>query len=261
MYEKCILLISLCLVLATVVTADIRNGYAPDLPSARQCLQELNRRLMENPDMSESERRRINAAMKKHLTVVAHYELTEALLRQMRMISPDMYDQMDQLTDKRGRLTDIYVRFIPEEMASVMLSGVSFFQTSARDVDANQSRFGEFTVSIDIWICETALNLLAHEFGHTKYIVPNLAAYRQYYRDAYTRFTTSNRVGHSGSDASGRMAYAFGHQFLRDRRDFRKASGDPPQRVATVIRGVRRGMQETTDGKFSEPIASSDSYE
>ena len=90
MYEKCILLLSLCLVIATSVVADIRNGYARDLPAARECLLALNRRIMENADMPDSERRRINAAKKKHLELIANYELTEALLQQMRMISPAM---------------------------------------------------------------------------------------------------------------------------------------------------------------------------
>lgn len=261
MYEKCILLVSLCFVFAATVTAEIRNGYAADLPTARECLRQLNRRLMDNVDMPDSERRRVNAAINKHLQVIAYYQLTQVLLRQLRMISPDMYDEIDQLRDKRGRLTDIYVRFIPEEKSSLLLSGASFFQTSPRDEDASQSRFGELTVSIDVWICDTALNLLAHEFGHVKYIVPNLAAYRHYYMDAYNRAVSANRLGHSPSDASGRMAYVFGHRFLRDRRAFRLASGQPPRHVAAIMKEVKRSLHVESNVVFDESIASSHSFE
>jgi hypothetical protein len=260
MYEKCILLLSLCLAMATSVTADIRNGYAPDLPAARECLRALNRRLMENADMPDPERRRINAARKKHLEFIANYELTEALLRQMQMISPEMYYEMNQLKDRRGRVTDIYVRFIPEERASVLLSGVSYFHSSQKDEDASHSRFGEFSVSIDVWICETALHLLAHEFGHAKYIVPNLADYRRYYAGIYKQSKIGSSLGHHASDDSGKMAFAFAHQFQRDRRAFRVIAGQPPRRVFIIARDTRRSVQEAVDVIVDESIASSDTF-
>jgi hypothetical protein len=179
----------------------------------------------------------------------------------MKMISPGMYNEMDHLIDKRGRVTDIYIRFILPEESSMLLNGASFFQASDMDEDASQSRFGQFTVSIDVLICETALNLLAHEFGHVKYIVPNLATYRQYYRHTYNLSTMAHRLGHSGSDASGRMSSVFGSQFLRDRRTFRITFGEPPRHVATLIREVNRNAREEVVGMFDDPIASSDSFE
>src|SRR5262245_1337099 len=119
MYGKCILLLLLCLELTTTLTASIKNGYAPELVSAREYLRELSRRLRENPDMPDSERRRINLAIREHTETVTHYQLTDALLKQMREISPVMFDIMDQLKDRRGRETDIYVRFISKESSMV----------------------------------------------------------------------------------------------------------------------------------------------
>jgi len=261
MFSKCVLLLFLCLVATESVIGKIRNGYTTAMASAQECLRQLNQRLLINPDMPESERRRIYAAMKKHTEAIAHYQLTDALLDQFRMISPDLYYRIDQLMDRRGRETDIYVRFIPEADATVMLSGVSFFRPSAIDEDASRSRFGEFTVAIDIWICDTALNLLAHEFGHTMHIVPNLAAYRRYYSETYRDRVTVSHIGHSASDASGRMAYSFGQQFLRDRRAFRLRTGKQPQRIFAILKKVRNGLREAIESSFQESLASSKSLE
>src|SRR6478736_9388797 len=103
----------------------------------------------------------------------------------------------------------------------VTLSGASYFQKSALDEDANQSRFGALTVAIDVWICDSSLQLLAHEFGHTRYIVPNLSTYLKFYRNVYSGTNVIAHAGHSPSDVSGKLAYDFARQFARDRRSFR----------------------------------------
>ncbi|MEJ1239733.1 hypothetical protein WBG78_16470 [Chryseolinea sp. T2] len=260
MYAKCILLLLLCLLLTSSLTARMRNGYAPELSIARECLQLLSQRLLFEPDMSERERRKIHTAIKKHADVIAMYELTQSLLLQFKAVSPKMYALMDALEDKRGRETDVYVRFVPEQKSPMKLSGTSFFRVSPTDTDASQSRFGKFTVAIDIWICDTSLNILAHELGHTSYIVPNLAAYLSYYGNIYRSPLTATHVGHSPTDASGRMAYSFGQQYLRDRRAYKSSMGTLP-RVATVMKDVKRTIYESVESRFNDLIASSVSYE
>ena len=171
-----------------------------------------------------------------------------------------MYALMDALEDKRGRETDVYVRFIPEQKAAIKLSGASFFRISPGDTDASQSRFGKFTVAIDVWICDTSLNLLAHEFGHTSYIVPNLMAYRTYYSNIYRTPQTATHVGHHPTDASGRMAYSFGQQYLRDRRTHKSSMGSLP-RVAAVVKEIRQTVHGSIESRFNDLIASSVSSE
>jgi len=240
--------------------ARIKNGYAPELVSARGCLQELSRRLRENPDMRDWERRRINLAIREHTETVAYYQLTDALLKQMREISPKMFDFMDELKDKRGRETDIYVRFIPKERSMVLFSGASYFQESASDEDASQSRFGALTVAIDIWICDSSLQLLAHEFGHTCYIVPNLSTYLKFYHNVYSGTNVISHAGHSPSDASGKLAYDFGSQFARDRRSFRSDSGPIPH-VSVIARNIRKHVEELIAWNFAEALASASTFD
>lgn len=259
MYAKCILLLLSCLVLASSLKATIRNGYSQDLSSARECLKQLDQRLLITADNAHAERRRITAAIKKHAATIALYELTRSLLEEFQAISPGMYAQLDELKDKRGRKTDVYVRFIPEQDASVLLSGASFFQISSIDEDASQSRYGNLSVAIDVWICDTSLHLLAHEFGHTRYIVPNLAGYRKFYMETYRRSQITSHVGHNASDASGRMAYTFGHEFLRDRRWY-KASHGEIRHVSAIAREVKSRVHESVEVRFDEYIASLHSH-
>ena len=56
---------------------------------------------------------------------------------------------------------------------------------SSDDKDAYQSEYGKFTVSVKVWIVPRALLVLAHELGHVKYQVPNLASYFEFYKKHY----------------------------------------------------------------------------
>lgn len=253
---KYLLLAWLCLLTFDITFAAILNGYEPDVAAARFCLNSLNRRLLLSPDMSDGERRKINTAIRKHTLLLAHYQLTEVLLAEFRQISPQMFEEMERLTDKRGRVTDIYVRFIPQEDATTPLAGASFFQVSTGDEDANFSRYGDLTVAIDVWISDAALNVLAHELGHTRFIVPNLARYRSYYRKTYAHTRLPANIGHNASDESGKMAYQFGHRFLRDRRSYRQSTGHLPRPVSLVFRDVKRNVHDVMVHQFEESIAS-----
>lgn len=223
--------------------AEIRNGYLREITEARCKVVELRRWLAEACDSEGIDRRDVRSALKKYEEIIIHYQLTQALLQEFSMIAPDMYHQMYELRDRRGRRTDIYVRFISAQNARLLLRGASFFQNSAGDRDGSYSLFGEFTVAIDVLISPSALTILAHEFGHTWHIVPNLAAYRDYYLGIYGH-APSPHVGHHGTDDSGRLAYAFEHRFIRARRLYRSATGHSPMRVTRACREVYRGRHD-----------------
>jgi len=255
---KNMLLLFYCLLWLIPAHARIRNGFNPELSVARNAIQALNKELLRS-DLSDRERRRMHTAIKQHLSVIFSYQLTEELMNQMSLISPHIYTELNELKDRRGRTTDIYVRFIPQETSSEGLSGASFFRPSEIDEDASYSRYGNFTVAIDIWICDAALNLLAHEFGHTQYIVPNLAAYRKFYRAAYGGLIVPGRIGHSGGDQSGKLAYKYCHRFLRERRDFRANFGEL-QKVVEIARQVRRNVREEFEDGGNTSVASAYEY-
>ena len=55
------------------------------------------------------------------------------------------------------------------------------------------------------------LTLLAHEFGHLKYIVPNISDYHEFYVENYSLNNGSQLIGHSLNDASNKHARDFDH--------------------------------------------------
>ena len=103
----------------------------------------------------------------------SHYELTEELLKQFKHISPDLYNRIDSIRDAKGRFTDVYVKFIPREEASIMAAGITRMAQSDEDKDACFSEYGKHSVSVKIWISSKALLVLSHELGHVNYQVPN----------------------------------------------------------------------------------------
>jgi hypothetical protein len=72
---------------------------------------------------------------------------------------------MDNLKDKRGRITDIYVKLIPREKATTPLMGASFFLQNKDDRDAHNSRYGPHSVSIEIWIGVERFNSCIMNWG------------------------------------------------------------------------------------------------
>lgn len=82
------------------------------------------------------------------------------------------------------------------------------------DEDAYSSEYGERTVSIKVWAVTRALLVLSHEFGHVKYIIPNLATYKNYHVNNYRVGSTEhNHVGHNSDDPSGKCALEFEKKF------------------------------------------------
>jgi hypothetical protein len=137
-------------------------------------------------------------------------------LKQFRLISPNLYNRIDSIKDSKGRVTDVYVKFIPREEAVVMAGGITSMSQSDDDKDACFSEYGKHTVSIQVWIFSQALFALAHEFGHVNYQVPNMRMYTEYYKRIYRPYVTaSNHVGHSANDRSGTNALTFEREFKR----------------------------------------------
>ena len=197
--------------------AKLRNGYEKDIHYVRESLKNYNDILNTNKDLTSSGRRKMKARIDELIIYQSHYELTEELLNQFKHISPDLYYRIDSIRDAKGRFTDVYVKFIPREEASIMAAGITRMAQSDDDDDACFSEYGKHSVSIKIWICSKALLVLSHELGHVNYQVPNFETYLKYYKTEYSPvFTNSNCVGHSPADRSGRNATTFEKEFKKD---------------------------------------------
>lgn len=82
------------------------------------------------------------------------------------------------------------------------------------DKDAYSSEYGFNTVSVKVANVKRSSILLAHEFGHIRYLVPNLAMYVETYINYYKKkMVDSNAMGHQPDDPSGRMARTYEGKF------------------------------------------------
>lgn len=172
-------------------------------------------------------------------------------MNQLATISPALYNEMDCLRDKRGRVTDIYVKLIPAEKASTPLIGATFFAKAGTDEDAHNSEYGEHSVSIKILCVSNALQLLYHELGHVNYVVPNLSEYVKFYRLCYAdRHLSPHQTGHHSRDLSGKEAKAFESRYHNDYSHYLQFGGPRLDSVPTLMQRIK-GNQSLVTVNFS----------
>ena len=222
----------------------IRNGYAPNLKRKLNQLQSLTARLSEQVH-SSFERRRTVADLEEIKDYLAYYELTEAMLAQLKAVSTEIYAELDDIRDRKQRVTDVYVKLIPKYEAKIKFSAASFISRSSHDEDASSSEYGEHSVSMEVWISGTALQELCHELGHVKYIIPNLATYSAFYDKHYARSNVNIvSIGHHRNDLSGKSAMAFERRFRLNRSTYIEITGRKPERTFALLAMIRDRMNE-----------------
>ena len=211
-----------CLYTLTLVLAfhaafgEIKNGYEENILGAKEALTILRQSLISERDMSAVQRRKVQATITTLLNHITYYDLTENLLIHFRSIAPELYSQIDTITDRLGRPVNVHIRFVPIDGTDVKAEGTTYMKQSDSDIDACKSEYGEFTVSVKVWIVPRALLVLAHELGHVKYQVPNLASYMSFYRQRYNSVLKTNSIGHDVDDPSGQSAIQSGHSFQKN---------------------------------------------
>lgn len=209
------------LLVITTVCGKIINGYEKDVHSARTSLKYL----AQMPD-----HRKVKIEMERLKKIISYYEITGKLLSQFKAIAPSLYNQIDTIVDFRGRPVDVYLKFaIRSELPAHSLATTNIGQLP-EDKHAYHSNYGPHTVSIKIAIVNNSLLILAHEFGHVRYQVPNLASYMEFFSKHYLYNTLDH--GHNPHDPSGQNALRFEKEFqeniLRSKKIINLRPKSPP---------------------------------
>ena len=235
------LFIALCLFLAIASPAKIKNGYTVDIEGARESLKRI--KLLLEGDLPLLQRTSMKMKANDLLDFITGYELTGKFLDQFRMISPRLYLQIDTLTDKRGRSVAVYVKLVTEREMSPGVAGTTNLAQDKNDPDLYESEYGPHTVSVRIVIGKKSLHLLAHELGHVRYQVPNLAAYVQFYAKFYLANTyTSKSLGHNDNDQSGQEARNFSNRFREDYLEFSRSGEEKLESYFTLLQVIKRRL-------------------
>ena len=237
-------LVVVCILFFHHLFGKIKNGYEARLEDARASLQSLNLLLLEGKKLSPADRLLVRSKIENLVEYLSLYELTDEFIRQLKIVVPVMFTELDNIKDKRGRFTDIYVRLIPEGKSRIPLTAASFFQQMGDDEDANVSHYGIYSVSVDILIVNNALLLLSHELGHIKHIVPNLAEYSKFYNWCYKKPVSGNSyIGHSASDLSGQQSHIFERRFLEEQKIYFKHGGRKPMSLFPLLTQIRKNTK------------------
>lgn len=223
------------------VYGEIKNGYENQINGARETLKNLSALLWASDDLSLIQLREIKSKKQTVANYIAQYELTESLLKQFQIMAPDLYHEINEIKDNHGRSTDVYVKFILSEQATIQAGGITYLDQVPGDPHTYRSEYGEHTVSVKIWIMDNALFVLAHEMGHIKYQVPNLSYYVAYYKMTYPpAITEPNYIGHNINDPSGLSALSFHKRFCHAYSNSLKQKTSSLETPVNLFRHIRK---------------------
>ena len=227
----------------TAVSGEIKNGYEKNILQMKRSLSELSAILIETTELSPTQRHKIEYSIEALVNHISGYELTENLLNQFRAIAPALSNEIDTIKDRKGRPVDVYVKFVPTDATEIKACGTTYIAHAENDPDTYNSEYGEFTVSVKIWIVSNALTILSHELGHVKYLVPNLASYIDFHKNHYNSYTDhSNYFGHNSRDQSGKSAFLYERLFKKEYANFMKISGEKIPNPLLLIAKIKKNL-------------------
>ncbi len=241
--KTCALIILAFTLSCCLLFAKIKNGYEIQLYDSYRSLRNLQLELLKDR-LTDAQRRKLKSCLASIQNYILYHRLTGELIHQLRTVCPDIYHDIEMITDKQHRPTDVYIKLIPKDQSLIDLSGTTFFQQTASDKDRHLSEYGEGTVSVKVWITQDALRILCHELGHVKYVVPNLARYVEFYNTHYRHSgIKAHEIGHRPGDLSGKGAYEFEQRFRHRYASYLKMGNPTLDSAVDLMQKFRKDPQ------------------
>jgi hypothetical protein len=223
---------------------EIKNGYEKDIRHIRLSLQSLKDFLAGSQEMTAAESRRVKANIRSLMEYLVYHDVTNRLLDQFKRISPDLYHEIHTLKDSKGRSVDVYVKFVHRETIALDIPGIVLLRQSVEDAHTCMSEYGQASASVLVSLSNSSLMVLSHEFGHLKYIVPNLSTYLRFYKRANAAACGNGSFGHSGGDLSGINALRYEKMFRLNFVRYRKVDSNEFVAPLALLTTSRRNIVE-----------------
>jgi len=224
--------------------AEIRNGYNSEINGMRASLKRLTE-VLRDPDSNLSffKRSVMKSNIHKLEEYIAYFELTEKLIEQFRSVAPGLYQQIDTLNDPAGQPVTVFIKFVPEKEMQLGADGTTNIDQGSYDKNVYKSEYGLRTVSVKISSVSRSLFLLAHELGHVRYQVSNLAEYVEYFKLHYQNDTFNSRyVGHNSNDRSGHTAMEFENLFREQYFGYTRTTGEQIGNPLALLHNIRKHL-------------------
>ena len=106
--------------------ARIKNGYDRQIQATKSALHSIKLRLADASELSVEAQRALETEMRRLISYVSCYELTEELIVRLKTISPSIFWDVENITDKKGRATDVYIKLVPDDLTRINLKAASF---------------------------------------------------------------------------------------------------------------------------------------
>lgn len=230
-------------------SAKIKNGYT-DIEGALTSLKCIQTILWEDKSLSALQKASMRTKRNDLINYIVYHSFTENQLEQFKRISPDLYNDLDRLKDRNGRNPDVFVKFVLEEKMPPSVVGASNVSQDEKDKHAYVSEYGKGTVSIVIAAVNNCLQLLAHELGHVKYQVLNVAQYAVFYAKNYpASISRGTIIGHNDHDASGKSAGAYTRRFRENYLTFLKQGNKKPNSYISLLQGIKNEVMASAKRK------------
>jgi hypothetical protein len=210
--------------------SNVINGYLrdklileKDIQLSHALLKEANRQ----KDSLQIEKK-LKKLRKDYSKINKKYGETEKLLEEVRTIDPKLYERVSTLTNAEGTLTHVYVRYTTRTSSEIryLFEGQfkAFGYTSVMQDKKNEnvcvSYFGDNTINVIVCKgCDEKL-VLAHEFGHALYIVPNLKEYVSFSKDPNSLSDADSHTGHSAYDPTNDMVKSIEDSFTLKYKEY-----------------------------------------
>jgi hypothetical protein len=227
----------------TIAHGEIKNGYDPEVKGMRESLKALTTLLNEDTNLSLFQRAAMKDKINKLVDYISYFELTEELLHQFKNIAPDMYREINSLTDVTGQSVTVFVKFVPENETMRGAAGTTNIAHKEGNRNIYQSEYGPHTVSVKIASVTKSLILLAHEFGHVKYQVENLETYLEYYSAHYKSETfSSTYIGHNSNDLSGQASLEYENHFRVLYINYLNSNNLKPENPFALLHNIQKTL-------------------
>ena len=237
---KTALVLLTSIMLSTQALSQIKNGFEKTLVNADETLCNLENLLQIDKsnagtrNLSFRQNEKLKSEIRRVEQLMQFKKITADLIEQFQSIAPNLYEEIDNITDNKGTPVNVYVKFLPYWKMKYSPSGTTRLSYEEESGRIYTKEYGINSVSIHISFHEAkALHLLAHEFGHLRYIVPNIREYHEFYEENYSLENGSTLIGHSSDDPSRKYARDFIKRFKLSENQYRKRMKPPGDYLAS----------------------------
>ncbi|MDN5203403.1 hypothetical protein QQ008_18595 [Fulvivirgaceae bacterium BMA10] len=184
----------------------IKNSYAVELQEWTDHINKT-KELIGNMAMDVEKQKKMKGVLKQMLAkrddLLRNYNRTQEIILTLKLIDPVLFNEIDQIKDKEGSRVAVYVKAIDKFGEKNGIYATTNLDQCKGNENIYTSPYGDRTVSVTVNSGQEAVLLLAHEFGHVKYQVPNLAFYYKYFKETYLKDGFNPAVpGHFSKDPS-----------------------------------------------------------